>query len=549
MLPSSIRASVSPETITRVGRLFNNTLPDVVRELLQNARRAGASEVRIALSREDGVRLTISDDGIGIADPASVLTLGESRWDGDIGRSEDPAGMGMFSMAGHAVTIVSRHVASTTAWTAKVSAEAWDGSCEIAVLPAARAPGTTIVIDLPGAWDDHVDRVVAAAALHYPLPVFFGGEECPREAWLDKAVHVAVWNGCTIGVFVGANRFQGNALNFHGVTVPSRLPTLAEIQNGASFYAKVDIHDCPAVKLVLPARKEVVENAAMLGLREAAERALFEAVAARPCHHLGFKAWTRARELGVQLPEAEPLLQGWTPARADTQGCEGSSLIPATEVIRVAADEPEVAQCVAAALAKSPLRGQMVCEEPGFDGYAWYDRLARIGSFRFEVEHDGGSFIVAEAASEPPLTAHLEANRIVFKADLLDAGKLYPIAAEAEVVFATNPDCWSGLDAASIVYCPSLAVDELAELLEAAFFSACDDSNSDSWETQHRYFCKEARELALKLLAGPDAAICDRFRALLQENRWLLPAGAELAIAMRGEAITVSLERPAEAVS
>jgi hypothetical protein len=30
MLLTSIRASVSPDTINRVGRLFNNTLPDVL---------------------------------------------------------------------------------------------------------------------------------------------------------------------------------------------------------------------------------------------------------------------------------------------------------------------------------------------------------------------------------------------------------------------------------------------------------------------------------------------------------------------------------------
>ena len=79
MLPSSIRANVSPDTISRVGRLFNNTLPDVINELLQNARRAGATCVNVTLTREDRVLLAVSDDGFGIADPAAILTLGETR--------------------------------------------------------------------------------------------------------------------------------------------------------------------------------------------------------------------------------------------------------------------------------------------------------------------------------------------------------------------------------------------------------------------------------------------------------------------------------------
>ena len=76
MLLTSIRAAVSPDTINRVGRLFNNTLPDELGELLQNARRAGATCVEIDLRRRCGAILSIADNGIGIIDPASAITLG-----------------------------------------------------------------------------------------------------------------------------------------------------------------------------------------------------------------------------------------------------------------------------------------------------------------------------------------------------------------------------------------------------------------------------------------------------------------------------------------
>lgn len=135
------------------------------------------------------------------------------------------------------------------------------------------------------------------------------------------------------------------------------------------------------------------------------------------------------------------------------------------------------------------------------------------------------------------------------KADLRDGTRLYPISAETDVALVTDTEVWSDLDAARIVYRKTLAVDDLAEILEAAYFSACDDCDSDSWETQHRYFRSEARELALKLLCGADEAVCDRFRSLLQDNRWLLPKDAALHLMMEGDAISVRLDRPVGAAS
>ena len=67
-----IRATVSDQTITKVTRLFNGTLKDVLNELLQNARRAGANLVTVGARPDgNGLRITIEDDGCGIDDPAA----------------------------------------------------------------------------------------------------------------------------------------------------------------------------------------------------------------------------------------------------------------------------------------------------------------------------------------------------------------------------------------------------------------------------------------------------------------------------------------------
>jgi len=43
----SFRAQVATEAIEKVGRLFNASIDDILRELLQNARRAGATKIMI----------------------------------------------------------------------------------------------------------------------------------------------------------------------------------------------------------------------------------------------------------------------------------------------------------------------------------------------------------------------------------------------------------------------------------------------------------------------------------------------------------------------
>ncbi|MFC3216087.1 ATP-binding protein [Novosphingobium panipatense] len=105
-LPATINSQVDPAAVTRVTRLFNNTLGDILSELIQNARRAGASAVDLKVIDADGTAfLAIADDGAGIEDPSVILALGRSGWGDEIARREDPAGMGVFSLAGRDVEI------------------------------------------------------------------------------------------------------------------------------------------------------------------------------------------------------------------------------------------------------------------------------------------------------------------------------------------------------------------------------------------------------------------------------------------------------------
>ena len=94
---AGIRARIHKSAIGRVTRMFAATLADIFAETLQNARRAGATRVRVTLTGgpENGpVTVTVADDGDGIADAAVLLSFGENGWSEDLVRREDAAGMG-----------------------------------------------------------------------------------------------------------------------------------------------------------------------------------------------------------------------------------------------------------------------------------------------------------------------------------------------------------------------------------------------------------------------------------------------------------------------
>ena len=69
----TIQAQVSKRLLLKADRLFTGTLDGRIIEILQNARRAGATEVKI--TNKDGF-VTVRDNGSGIED---LVTLKRQR--------------------------------------------------------------------------------------------------------------------------------------------------------------------------------------------------------------------------------------------------------------------------------------------------------------------------------------------------------------------------------------------------------------------------------------------------------------------------------------
>lgn len=194
--PQSVRPGINETRFfSSLQHLFAGSF-SMVGELMQNARRAGATKVAFEFDPEHST-LTVVDDGHGIRDFQALIQLCESSWDEQTMLSERPFGMGLFSLlfAARQVTFRSCGKRLTVALQDVIDKRALD------VVPDVDGPvaGTRIELaDLSTALMQTVYAVPALRALvpqlagyalcnairvracGFPIPVFINGIEMER---------------------------------------------------------------------------------------------------------------------------------------------------------------------------------------------------------------------------------------------------------------------------------------------------------------------------------------------------------------------------------
>ena len=397
-----IRARIHDSALQRVTRLWAATTIDTLVESFQNGRRAGATRVSVIVTDPAGepsdnsaLTVTVTDDGIGIADPAVLLSLGETGWDGELAGREDAAGMGFASHARQGCRIVSRPRSRGgepgPGWRVDLTPAHFLGEEEATVVPEDGGPwphGTAVSFMASGDRDS-IRRAVEAAARHYPLPVTLDGETVPRRAFLDGAVDAEPWRGLVFGVFVGRSRGCSEPdLNFHGLTLPVRLPTVDPV-TGQTWSVRAEVASCPELELVLPARKEAVETPFLNKTREASRIAIYRAMAsAEAPPRIAFEDWTRAREAGIELPIPSPQLRPWRPCIADIDDWREAPALASVSndalVMHVDPEPPE-SQALWRAAEHGGIAPRLFEADRRLDGYGWYDALPRVTDVRTEI--------------------------------------------------------------------------------------------------------------------------------------------------------------------
>ena len=584
--PRTIRARIHDSAIRRVTRIYASTLSDVMTEAFQNSRRAGATRVRIAVatladpsSGEPGFAVTVSDDGTGIADPAVLLSFGENGWSDDLVRREDAAGFGFASLSRRGCTVTSRprspDGSTMPGWRVDLAPEHFLGEAEAEVHPDDGAPfphGTSISFEATESAAA-IRNAAENAARHYPLPVFFEGiaptepggetnvvsEQLDRRAFLDGAVHAEPWRGLAFGVFRDRHRgYNDPDLNFHGLTLPVRLPTVESVHAGI-WSVRADIDDCPELELVLPARKEAVENDFLKEMRDAARLAIYRAMAAESSPRPAFEDWKRAREAGIDIAPPPAVLRPWRPATADVDDWrEPPKLaVPGHGALVMDVDpEPPEAQAFFRAAERAGMATSLFETDRRLAGYDWYDGLDRVAGIATHLAIGGKEYPLEDfplpertgqsAAALPPRPETIRMTLAVKSAQ--GAGRTLELP--ADLTFAGEAWSWVAEALPLVTAKSDLQPHQLAELLRAGFFSASDDADSDSWETQRDRFDQEALHISMRLLASDDEArIASIAEAVRRELFWLVPRDRPVEISICRPEVRVTLRDAVEAAS
>jgi len=582
----TIRARIHESAVKRVTRIYAATAAEILAEVLQNSRRAGATRVRIAVAApaarpdetatetgETPLTVTITDDGAGIADPAVLLSFGENGWDDELVQREDAAGFGFASLARRNCAVSSRPRSpdgkTVPGWRVALEPAHFLGEAEAEVHADDETPypcGTAISFQATESIAA-IRNAAENAARHYPLPVVFedgtedgaAAEELPRRAFLDGAVHAEPWRGLAFGVFRDRHRgYNDSDLNFHGLTLPVRLPAV-ETVHGGTWSVRADIGDCPELALVLPARKEAVENEFLKAMRNAARLAIYRAMAASPDPRPAFEDWKRAREAGIDIAPPPAVLRPWRPATAHVDDWrEPSKLaVPGHGALVMDADpEPPEAQAFFRAAERAGMATSLFETDRRLAGYDWYDGLDRVAGIAAHVAIGGKEYPLKEFPL-PERTGHaavaLPPRPETIRMDLAVRpvrGPVRRFELPADLVFAGEPWGWLG-DAIPLVTAESaLHPHQLAELLRAGFFSPSDDADADSYETQRDRFDEEAVHLSTRLiLSDEEACKTSIAEAVRRELIWLAPRGRTVDIRIRRPDVTVTLAEAAEAAS
>ena len=553
-LPERIRARVFEGALSRVTRMYAAGLADVFTETLQNSRRAGATRIRVTIdASEDApgvLSVTVTDDGAGIADPAVLLSFGENGWSEDLARREDAAGMGFLSLARRGCTVVSRPRSdggeTAPAWRVDLTPAHFLGEEEADILPDADAPrphGTAVRFRTEEAREA-VRRTLDNAVRHYPLPVTLDNEAVPRRAFLDGAAHTESWRGLTFGVFTGRSRYRDEPdLNFHGLIVPVRLPTVHPV-DGPAWSVRAEVENCPELELVLPARKEAVETPFLGEMREAARTAVYRAMAkADPAPVVAFEEWKRARAAGVELPIPAPALRPWRPPVADTDnwlaGPAPEPLPTGALVMDVDFEAPE-AQALWRAAERGGMSSRLFETDRRFEGYGWYDALPRFTGVQTRIVGNGEVRPLADyqnppERSGPPVEPLLRPDAIRVKLDVqYPDGTNETLALDADLAFAGEAWAWLA-DVRPLVTAESaIEPAELAGILRDAFFSPSEEADADSWDTQRARFEEEATHLAIGLLCSEEEALRRTITCTVRrELFWLIPRDRVVTITVR----------------
>ena len=159
-------------------------------ELMQNARRAGATFVRFSFDEVWPNTLVVEDDGAGIANLQNLLTIAESGWDETIQAQENPFGMGFMSALFAAQRITVHSNGKRLSFDREEALEQKPIIVEDSPKDSQSTDvSTRIELYGIGLTQAEVTSAIETAAQGFAIKVFFNGKECRRPFAWDNLMH------------------------------------------------------------------------------------------------------------------------------------------------------------------------------------------------------------------------------------------------------------------------------------------------------------------------------------------------------------------------
>jgi hypothetical protein len=272
--------------------------------------------------------------------------------------------------------------------------------------------------------------------------------------------------------------------------------------------ARFQVLETAAIKLQLPDRKGILEDAAFREFQKKAAAAAYRFFQTQPRHVLSYRNWREAQELGIKLPEAVPLLEPWY-AHPQDDGIEpvfdhgGAQVLNSVEtVILVSHDLPDSHSLEAALHSGASLDGALYSEKPAFQGYSWYDSLPMITDTAVLVDN--------VPYEDWRKTEHPRPDHIDLEITMEQAGTSQDVRLPA--VIHVDSDSYNELQFVAIRNSPWDNEDlegpfSVEDFLMAATFSSSDDFDADSWNTQEDGYRDEVKQTINEYFRGPRASL------------------------------------------
>jgi hypothetical protein len=511
--PQTIHARISQTILNKADRLFRNDDEGTFVELLQNSRRAGATHIDATIEQAGPGHclVQIHDNGDGIANFEHLLTLGESGWSAETKAKEDPAGMGLYSLCLSGVEIFTGYRY------AHISPEAFIGKEDAFVETCdSLVQGTRLCFPRTSSMDSLM-AALARAARFYPVEVVLNGMMLPRHDFLEGAIYRECIDGIEIGF---ATEFahdwspysNDKNWNFYGARIHEDFPSVRAIFTRdeppelSSLVARFNVLETSRIKLQLPDRRGIIKTDFLTEFTGKAQAAACRCLQNLPRHALSFSDWKKARDLGIELPEAANLLTTWSGLALDTDGDQmfgedAASILPNLDhVLIVESDLPNPHTLQGALQSGATLDYVLYRESPQYEGYEWYDRLPKLVDAQVNVDE-----------SAPGRPSKIEVTITIRQKAENDRTLILPAFVHV------NPD---ETDSISFVAVENSPWDNeelngpfsIVDFLIYATFSPSDDG--DTWDTQYDSYRRDVEREVNEYFRGPRASLI----ALVQES-------------------------------